>query len=148
MESFKTRPNAGKQQNRKGSTGIISIVNAKANTKRLSIKKVVLDKLGYQEGDEIQFRYDGREGYLAIAVYPAFGEHRDGFEFSNIKKAAILYNAALVKEITEIFQLDFTNRTSLTFGKARYSKVKKTGMPCVRIYLRGAVEEVGGAVHE
>lgn len=101
-------PSQCKNKNRVTGTGGISIVDS-SNGKRVRFNASMLSNFSSQT--TIQVAYS--ENLLAIASN--LGNSHTNYKLSKSGKNGVIYNAALVKEIVEKFELDFTNRTSRTF---------------------------------
>ncbi|WP_117161418.1 hypothetical protein [Paraliobacillus sp. X-1268] len=93
---------------RPGTSGGLNVVYSK-NGKRLSLNAAILTQLSNQS--TVQIAYS--ENHIAIANY--IGDKNTNYTLKQQGKNGAIYNAALVKEIIERYQLDFSNRTSLTF---------------------------------
>lgn len=142
MRSFKSQPVAKTATSK---PGVISIINPAKNTKRLTFRKDFLLRIGYEEGDTIQLMYG--DDYICIGVHPVFGKETQAFAITGFPKHPSLYNAALVKEITEVFALDFSDRVSITFGHVHYKKRKRSGRTYAKVMIESmktSVEEVQG----
>ena len=115
-ESLKERANALKNNRltnmNRTSNGIysVNIVNNK-NGKRISFSKMLSMKLGLQDTiDIVAFEDDG------VILISKNLPHDDKSTFGlrgDDKK--IIYNAELVETLTEIFNLDFSTKTSRSF---------------------------------
>lgn len=88
--------------------GGLSIVNS-SNGKRVTLNAAILSKLEHH--DSVQFAYT--DDYIAIANY--LGESNTDYSLSKNGKGGVIYNTALVNEIVNRFDLDYSNRTSITF---------------------------------
>lgn len=118
----------------RGETGVLSIINSPKNGKRLELKNVFLESIGYKEGDTIQFEYDDEIGYLDIGVFPIFGKENNGFSLTKAGTKSLLYSSGLVMEITRIFGLDYSQGVSKTFGNYKRRR-KKSGEVYLRVYI-------------
>lgn len=133
MKKFKASPSNSAAKTTTGRTGVVSIINPVKNTKRITFRKEFLQRIGYEEGDSIQLMYDSN--YICMGVYPVFGTETTAFAITGFPKRPALYNAALVKEITEVFSLDYSDRVSITFDKVHYKKRKKSGKPYAKVMI-------------
>lgn len=131
-KQFLTRPTL--KVNR-GETGVLSIINSPKNGKRMELKNVFLENIGYKEGDAIQFEYDDVEGYLDIGVFPIFGKENSGFTLTKSGTKSLLYSAGLVMEMTRIFGLDYSQVVSKTFATYKRRR-RKSGEVYARIFIR------------
>ncbi|HFL3777306.1 TPA: hypothetical protein ACG3RH_002933 [Clostridioides difficile] len=108
--------------------GVCTVINSKQNGKRLILAKEIMDYLKNPEKIEVGFTEDG------IVIAEKLPEN--GVEFS-IKKTGnrmVIYSSELVKEITELFNLDFSNRVSITFTESE--KYDDLDNPIVKIKTR------------
>lgn len=87
------------------------------NGKRLTLSKSLFEALG--EPESIKLAADAENGFLIIANEIDGAESQ--YSVSN-KGKGIVYNSSLVSYIAELFELDFSERTSMSFD---YVKVKK-----------------------
>lgn len=83
----------------------LTIVNTEGCGKRIKLSKAILSKLGNPTG--VGFSPNGDKGSLAIYADPENGYH--------LCKGNLIYAADLVNQLTELFGLDFSHRTSLCF---------------------------------
>lgn len=97
-----------------GKAGAISIVNADTG-KRITIAKECYSAIG--NPSKIQFALNENSFIIGEKVL----EDNNDFNVKVSNGKAIIYSSALVKEITENFNLDFSNKTSLTFSDVQYS---------------------------
>lgn len=100
-----------------GEAGMLSIVNSPKNGKRITLSYDIQEHLNYP--DRVQFAF--KDGEMAIAEQLPTNGHQ--FSVRKSGRKGVIYSAALVNEITEMFKLDFKNRVSLTFHDGYYGKV-------------------------
>lgn len=93
--------------------GAMSVVNSNCG-KRITISKEVMDKLNNPSEIAISFS-DER-----IAVGEYLPNNNNQLTLKMVGKKGVIYSAGLVTEITEKYQLDFSNRTSITFSEVDY----------------------------
>jgi len=93
--------------------GAMTVVNSKCG-KRITISKEVMNKLNNTSNIAISFS-DER-----IAVGEYLPNNNNQITLKMVGKKGVIYSAGLVTEITEKYQLDFTNRTSITFSEIDY----------------------------
>lgn len=108
--------------------GVCTVINSKHNGKRVILAKETMDYLKNPEKIEVGFTEDG------IVIAEKLPEN--GVEFS-IKKTGnrmVIYSSELVKEITELFNLDFSNRVSITFTESE--KYDDLDNPIVKVKTR------------
>lgn len=110
-----SKPVSAKNRSRSYSncTGAISMVNAKTGM-RIVISKESYEELG--QPNLLQFALTDDE----LLIGKVLSNNSDKFNVKNYKNKGVVYSASLVKEITEAFSLDYTNRTSITFSEARF----------------------------
>ncbi|NYF23567.1 hypothetical protein [Sporosarcina sp. JAI121] len=118
---------------RAASSGGMSIVNS-VNGKRLTLNAIILDSLSHP--DSIQIAYT--EGVIAIAKN--LGDKHTDYKLSKSGKMSVIYNTALVKEIVERYELDYSERTSLTFPVLETDE--NDGEVIVFIQMKSRVPEV------
>lgn len=94
--------------------GALSIVNAKTGS-RLVFSNKLIERIGNPE--RVQISYN--ENDKTIIVGQALG-NKENYVLKISGKKSIIYCKALVEEITEALELDFNNRTSLTFDTVEY----------------------------
>ena len=109
-----------------GKAGAISIVNAKTGN-RIKIAKECYSAIG--NPPKVQFALSDNNLILGEKVL----DNNNDFNVKEISGKAIIYSSALVKEITENFNLDFSNRTSLTFSDVQYSNADDVPIMIVKI---------------
>ncbi|MGL6105025.1 hypothetical protein [Romboutsia sp.] len=117
-----------KTRDTKSSKGICTVINSKQNGKRLILAKETMDYLKNPSKIEVGFTEDG------IVIAEKLPEN--GVEFS-IKKSGnkmVIYSSELVKEITQLFNLDFSDRVSITFTESE--KYDDLDNPIVKIKTR------------
>ncbi|ETI90988.1 MAG: hypothetical protein Q607_CBUC00038G0004 [Clostridium butyricum DORA_1] len=110
-----SKPVSSKNRSRSYSNciGAISMVNAKTGM-RIVLSAESYEKLG--QPNLLQFALTDDE----LLIGKLLSNNSDKFNVKNYKNKGVIYSASLVKEITEVFSLDYTNRTSITFGEARF----------------------------
>ncbi len=115
--------------NKKGgkSTHSISLVLCE-NGKRLTMSKSLYEELG--NPDLINLADDVEHGYLIIAESIEGADNN--YSVSN-KGKGIVYNAALVEYIANAFELDFSERTSMSFCNVKIKKIKDTMTAFIKI---------------
>lgn len=109
------------------SGGAMTIVNSKDNGKRITISKGSMEYIGNPESVEIGFTEDG------IVIGDKLPENGERFTLRKVGSKAVIYSAQLVKEITELFELDFSNRVSITFTDAEHIEME---YPMVKINIK------------
>lgn len=109
-----------------GKAGAISIINAKTGN-RITIAKECYSAIG--NPSKVQFALNDNSLIVGEKVL----ENNNDFNVKESNGKAIIYSSALVKEITESFSLDFSNRTSLTFSDVEYSNANAVQIMIVKI---------------
>lgn len=101
-----------------GEEGICTIVHCKKNgNKRITIASKLLDAIGNPQKVEVGIMPNG------IAIAEKLPVKANEFPVKKLGAKKVLYTGALVEEITEEFNLDYSNRTSITFQKVEYDNV-------------------------
>ena len=95
----------------------LNIVCAKGNRKSMSLSKKLAEKLALTSNVFVTV-YD-TEGYIALSNM-AIDPDSAAYKFSNATDY-IVYNAALVQFLVETFELDYTQRTSISFRDIEYT---------------------------
>lgn len=131
-KQFTTQPRPTKKEQ---TAGILTLVNSTKNGRRMSFPLEILESIGFQEQDTLQFLYDLEERSLDVGIYPVFGmTENGGFKTSIAGKKVLIYNSQLIQELVEIFSLDYSDCVSKTFGRYKRRK-KKNGERYLRIFL-------------
>lgn len=97
---------------RSGGKGGLSLI-CSANGKRLTLNAMILESLSTPE--TVQIAYSAE--YLAISPY--FGEPNTDYLLKVKGNQAVIDSAALVDEIVDRFELDYSTRTSMTFSNSQ-----------------------------
>ncbi|MBV4418930.1 hypothetical protein KM800_06215 [Clostridium tyrobutyricum] len=92
-----------------GRSGVMSIVNGRTGS-RFTFSNVFLEKIGNPE--EIE---------KTIIVGQSLG-NENSYKLRRSGNKRIIYCKALVEEISKAMELEFSNRTSITFQEAEYIK--------------------------
>lgn len=101
-----------------GEAGVLSIVNSDKNGRRITISKEVLAKLGYPAVVQISFTE------TAIAIGEELPSNDNYFNVRKYGAKGVIYSTHLVQEVVEKFDLDYSNRVSITFHKVTYTKIE------------------------
>lgn len=96
-----------------GEAGVMSIVKAKTGN-RQTLSKELLQELNNPERVQIAFT----EG--SVIIGERLPNNNSSFNVKISGAKGIIYSSQLVKEITDWFELDFSNRTSITFNEVEY----------------------------
>ena len=114
LENFK----ASKSQQKsiiRTNQGAITIVNTKNNGKRVVISKDIKDELG--NPSRVLISFSDKE----IAIGERLPDNENYLNVKYSKTKGTIYSVGTVNELTEIYQLDFSNRTSITFSEVKYT---------------------------
>lgn len=114
LENFKASKSKQKSTTR-SNQGAITIVNTKKNGKRIVFSKNILDELG--NPPKILISCSDKE----IAIGERLHDNENYLNIKYYKSKGILYSSGIVNELTEIYKLDFSNRTSITFSEVKYT---------------------------
>ena len=114
LDSFK--PSESKSINKGiAEAGVMSIINAKTG-KRIIVSREIMEKLNNPERIVMSFSGD------RIAIGEQLPNNDNYIKIKALKSKGIIYSAEIVKEITDIYELDFSNKTSITFFDVEYVK--------------------------
>lgn len=95
--------------------GVMSVVNAKTG-KRIVISKEIMEKLNKPERIVVSFAED------KIAIGEQLPNNDNYINIKVLKSKGVVYSSGIVKEITDFYKLDFSNKTSITFFDVEYVK--------------------------
>lgn len=111
-----------------GEAGVLSIVSAETGT-RLAFSSDVLEKLG--NSTELQVSYDEEKRVIIV------GEHLlDNDNIYPIRKSGkkgIIYSKPLVDEIVNALDIEFENKTSITFQEVEYLKGEQYSIAMIKV---------------
>ena len=114
LENFKASKSQQKSITRTNQ-GVVTIINTEKNGKRIVFPKVVMDKLG--NPPKILISCSNK----AIAVGERLPDNQNFLSIKYSRTKGTIYSAGTVNELTEMYQLDFSNRTSITFSEVKYT---------------------------
>ncbi|MED0665947.1 hypothetical protein P4T04_06400 [Bacillus badius] len=109
-------PSVSKPVNRIPDAGVLSVVNSK-NGNRVSIASEVNNRLNEPNSVQVGFT----EESMVIGQY--LGEGYTSYDLKGQGTKRHIYSKELVEQITSHYQLDFRERTSITFSAATYQKL-------------------------
>ena len=115
LNQFKASESKTVNRNNNGE-GIMSVVNAKTG-KRITLSRQLMDKLNNPEKIVISFN----DNKIAIQL----PNNVNCLSIKHYKSKGILYSAGIVNEITCKYNLDFSNKTSITFSDVEYITYEK-----------------------
>lgn len=111
-----------------GEAGVLSIINAETGV-RLVFAKTVSKALGFPE--KIQISYDKYKKNIIVGEHLMDNENSYSLRKSGNK--SIVYSKRLVEEITEAMELDFSDRTSITFQEVEYQNDEHYSVAIIEI---------------
>lgn len=94
--------------------GVVSVINAKSG-KRITLSKKLLVKLNNPKSIQIGFTEEN------IIIAEELPNNKSLFNIKISNGKGIIYSAQLVTEVTELFDLEFNNKTSITFADVEYA---------------------------
>lgn len=92
--------------------GALTLVNSEKNGKRAMVSKEVLELIGDTSEIEIGITDEG------IAIAKKLPQNGTKFSLKRVGNKGAIYSSSLVNELTEAFDLDFSDRVSITFTDA------------------------------
>lgn len=116
-------------QTSRGGAYSLNIVCAKGNRKSMSLSKKLAEKLALTSNVFVTV-YD-TEGHIALSNM-AIDPDSAAYKFSNATDY-IVYNAALVQFLAETFNLDYTQRTSISFRDIEFATSGDTPVAIVTL---------------
>ena len=116
----------------------LNIVCAKNNRKSITLHKTIAEKLALDSNVYVTV-YD-TEGCIVLSPV-AIDQNSVAYRFSNTI-SFIIYNAALVQFLAEIFELDYTQRTSISFRDIEFSDIGDTPVAIVPLKKVDTKEEI------
>lgn len=119
-------PATSKCRGRNYNKGGVSIVNAKTG-KRITINKSILDKIGVK--DKLQFAFSDDE----IAISKELPNNENYFKVRVSNNKGNIYSSELVLEITDLYTLDFNNKTSITFDDIKYNNINGIDVVMIKV---------------
>lgn len=125
LDSFK--PSESKVRSKSiGEAGAMSIVNAKTG-KRIIVSREVMEKLNNPERVVMSFAVN------KIAIGEQLPNNDNYIKIKALKSKGVIYSAGIVKEITDIYELDFSNKTSITFLDVEYVKYEENVVAIITV---------------
>lgn len=124
LDNFVSLTPVSKERSKSGVRGGLSIVNAKTG-QRISLCGDMWDHLGNTH--ELQFKV-GKDQLLVSSI---IDDTDKVWNLTPTAKKAILYKSDLVNSLTQSYNLDFSNKSSLSFNK--YKKTYHQGKPVVLV---------------
>lgn len=96
-----------------GEAGVMSIIKARTGN-RQTLSKELLEQLNNPEKVQIAFTED------SVIIGEKLPNNDSSLNIKRSGAKGIIYSTQLVTEIVDLFDLDFRNRTSITFNEAEY----------------------------
>lgn len=106
--------------------GGFSVVKAQSGN-RATIAKQGYEHLG--KPSTLQFAFTD----TSVIIGANLPNNDNDFNVKDSNGKAIVYSTPLVKEIAKAFELDFSNRTSMTFGDIQYTTSEESPVIIVKI---------------
>ncbi|MDR7871335.1 MAG: hypothetical protein RIN55_10765 [Tissierellaceae bacterium] len=108
--------------------GKITIINSENNGKRITIAREPIEELGNPNSLQIGFLED------SLVIGPKLPENEISYNLRKSGAKSVIYSSDLVKEITEEYNLDYSNgRVSITFGDVEYTKIGQDMVMIVKV---------------
>lgn len=114
--------------------GVMSIIYAKTG-KRVTLDKKLLDAIECK--DNVKFSFN--ENLVAIAK--ELPNNNNSFNIKLGKSKGNIYSADLVKELIKQYNLDFANRTSITFNDVEYVDIDGVKVAILKVINHGGSNE-------
>ncbi|QWU16231.1 hypothetical protein SAMN04487895_11473 [Paenibacillus sophorae] len=109
---FKAPSFSGKQRaSRIGKPVLLTIVNTPKCGKRVAVAPKVLEQLGSPTTVQVAISEDG------VALGEHLPENDARFTLKTLANKSVIYSAPLVDSLTDSFELDFSGRSSISFGE-------------------------------
>ena len=125
LDSFK--PSESKSINKGiAEAGIMSIINSKTG-KRIIVSREIMEKLNKPERVVMSFAVD------KIAIGEQLPNNDNYINIKVLKSKGVIYSAGIVKEITDLYKLDFSNKTSITFLDVEYVKYEENVVAIITV---------------
>ena len=109
-----------------GEAGVMSIVKARTGN-RNTLSKELLDKLNNPQKIQISYTED------SVIICEKLPNNNSSFNVKISGAKGIIYSTQLVKEIAELFGLDFSDRTSITFNEVEYVLNEESPVAIIKI---------------
>ena len=125
LDSFK--PSESKSINKGiAEAGVMSIINSKTG-KRIIVSNEIMEKLNKPERVVMSFSED------KIAIGEQLPNNYNYINIKVLKSKGVIYSAGIVKEITDLYKLDFSNKTSITFLDVEYVKYEENVVAIITV---------------
>ena len=125
LDSFK--PSESKTINKcSAEAGAMSVINSKTG-KRIIVSREIMEKLNKPERVVMSFAVD------KIAIGEQLPNNDNYINIKVLKSKGVIYSAGIVKEITDLYKLDFSNKTSITFLDVEYVKYEENVVAIITV---------------
>ena len=125
LDSFK--PSESKTINKcSAEAGAMSVINSKTG-KRIIVSREIMEKLNNPERIVMSFSGD------RIAIGEQLPNNDNYINIKVLKSKGVIYSAGIVKEITDLYKLDFSNKTSITFFDVEYVKYEENVVAIIKV---------------
>ena len=104
----------------------MSIINSKTG-KRIIVSREIMEKLNKPERIVMSFSED------KIAIGEQLPNNYNYINIKVLKSKGVIYSAGIVKEITDLYKLDFSNKTSITFFDVEYVKYEENVVAIIKV---------------
>lgn len=112
---YNFKPVASKQASKiAGIPSAISIVNTANHGKRITLSGGLVERIGSPEAVQIAVNEEG------IVVGAELPNNETYFTLKQIGRKGVVYSSELVEELTSLFNLDFNDRSSVSFYDVTY----------------------------
>ena len=126
INDFKAVKSRENTKHKRVINGAISLINTKSG-KRLIMAKALISNLNNPSKVVIGLSKN------KLAIGPKLPDNENHFTVEDYKGKGVIYSADLVKEISEKFKLDFSNRTTITFEEVEYIEFEDTTVAIITI---------------
>ena len=126
INDFKAVKSRENSKHKRVINGAISLINTKSG-KRLIMAKVLIRKLNNPNKIVIGLSKN------KLAIGEKLPANENYFTVKDYKGKGVIYSADLVKEISEKFKLDFSDRTTITFEEVEYIEFEDTTVAIITI---------------
>ena len=123
---FRASKSNEKDKVKRSSNGIMSIVNAKTG-KRIVFARTLLNTLNNPEKVFISFSNN------KLAIAERLPENNNSFTLRYNNRKATIYSTDLIMEMINIFSLDFSDKTTITFTEVEYIECEGTTVAIITI---------------
>lgn len=116
QNEFNLRPVKSRQVSRLTSEGsVLTIISTMDNGNRISIAEEVIETIGSSLKVQVAIYDDG------VAISRNIPNTNNHFNLRKNGKKFVIYSKELVNEISETFELDFSNRSSISFQEESFA---------------------------